>query len=100
MNIDLSKNADSAPQNDLFEAQLPKRYFFDKIFATLSWVAVSFSILVVIILLTDVILDGLPRLDWTLISEFPSRRASQAGLKSALIDTIWLMSITAISTYP
>ena len=100
MNIDLSKNADSAPQNDLFEAQLPKRYFFDKIFATLSWVAVSFSILVVIILLTDVILDGLPRLDWALISQFPSRRASEAGLKSALIGTIWLMSITAIITFP
>ncbi|OKH11525.1 phosphate ABC transporter permease PstA [[Limnothrix rosea] IAM M-220] len=98
--MNISKNSAPATSNDLFDVQLSKRYFFDTIFATLSWMAVGFSILVVIVLLTDVIIDGLPRLDWTLLSEFPSRRPGQAGLKSALIGTIWLMSITAIITFP
>lgn len=89
-----------ANQSDLFDVQLPRRYFFDKIFSSLSWLAVGISILVVVVLLSDVIIDGFPRLDWNLLSEFPSRRASQAGLKSALIGTIWLMSITAIITFP
>ena len=98
--MNTSKNSASATSNNLFDAQLPKRYFFDKVFASLSWMAVGISILVVIVLLTDVVIDGTPRLDWTLVSEFPSRRPGEAGLKSALIGTIWLMSITAIITFP
>ncbi|AFY39136.1 phosphate ABC transporter membrane protein 2, PhoT family [[Leptolyngbya] sp. PCC 7376] len=98
MNTSKSSALDNG--NSLYDAQLNKRYFWDKIFATASWAAVAFSILVLIVLLIDVVHDGLPRLDWTLLSEFPSRRPAEAGLKSALIGTIWLMSITAIITFP
>lgn len=86
--------------NNLFDANLKQRYFIDNIFGIASWAAVVFSILVLLILLTDVLIDGWPRLDWTLLSEFPSRRPAESGLKSALIGTIWLMSITAAIAFP
>lgn len=86
--------------NDLFDAKLQQRYWWDRIFTGLSWFAVIFSIVILAVLITDVLIDGSPRLDWTLISEFPSRKAEQAGLKSALVGTIWLMALTAIITFP
>jgi phosphate transport system permease protein len=84
----------------LFDAQLGKRYFWDRLFSVASWFAVIFSIFILAVLMIDVFMDGLPRLDWTLISEFPSRRAEASGLKSALVGTIWLMVITAFVSFP
>jgi phosphate transport system permease protein len=99
MNPENSLSSKTDP-NSLFDIKLKKRYFFDKLFAIASWGAIVFSILVLLILMTDVVIDGSPRLDWTLLSEFPSRRPEESGLKSALIGTIWLMSITALISFP
>ncbi len=91
---------DSQNTNALFNTRLKTRYRWDTAFQALSWIAVILSIVVLAILLIDVFLDGLPRLDWTLLNAFPSRRPEDAGLKSALVGTIWLMVLTALITFP
>ncbi|MBV5261561.1 phosphate ABC transporter permease PstA [Synechococcus moorigangaii CMS01] len=91
---------DSQNTNALFNTRLKTRYRWDAVFQGISWLAVILSIMVLAILLIDVFLDGLPRLDWTLLSSFPSRRPEDAGLKSALAGTIWLMVLTAVITFP
>lgn len=83
-----------------FDIALNRRYLFDRIFKYACWGAVILALTILVVLLVDVFIDGVPRLDWTLLSEFPSRKPEQAGLKSALIGTIWLMVITAIVTFP
>ena len=83
-----------------FDVALKKRYFWDRVFQIASWAAVAIGLIVLVTLLVDVFLDGLPRLDWTLLSEFPSRKPQQAGLKSALVGTIWLMVLTAAISFP
>ena len=91
---------DSQNTNALFNTRLKTRYRWDTAFQALSWIAVILSIVVLAVLLIDVFLDGLPRLDWTLLNAFPSRRPEDAGLKSALVGTIWLMVLTALITFP
>ncbi|MEB3226564.1 MAG: phosphate ABC transporter permease PstA [Synechococcus sp.] len=86
--------------NPLFDSRLKTRYRWDMVFQALSWFAVILSIVVLAVLLIDVFLDGLPRLDWSLLNSFPSRRPEEAGLKSALVGTIWLMVLTALITFP
>ncbi|NEP10463.1 MAG: phosphate ABC transporter permease PstA [Symploca sp. SIO2C1] len=83
-----------------FDLALERRYRWDRVFEIASWAAVIIGILILVVLMIDVIIDGLPRLDWTLLSEYPSRKPNQAGLKSALVGTIWLMTLTAIITFP
>ncbi|ANV85228.1 phosphate ABC transporter, permease protein PstA [Picosynechococcus sp. PCC 7003] len=95
-----NNSSDSPSVNTLFDSRLKIRYRWDMVFQFLSWFAVILSIVVLAVLLIDVFLDGLPRLDWTLLNSFPSRRPEDAGLKSALVGSIWLMILTALITFP
>lgn len=100
MNTTTNSSIPTPPSHEMFEAKLKQRYRWDQVFSAASWFAVIFSIVILAVLMTDVFIDGLPRLDWKLLSEFPSRRPEASGLKSALIGTLWLMSLTAIVTFP
>jgi phosphate transport system permease protein len=83
-----------------FKPNLDKRYRFDAIFKTATIAAVSISILVLVVLLADVLIDGFPRLSWGFLTNFPSRRPEEAGLLSALVGTIWVMVLVAIVSFP
>ena len=83
-----------------FKINLSGRYRFDRIFEIVTWVAVAIALLVLATLITDVLVDGLPRLNWQFLSSFPSRKAEQAGLKSAIFGTMWVMSVVAAVSFP
>jgi phosphate transport system permease protein len=51
-------------------------------------------------LLLDVAVDGIGRLDWGFIQGTPSRRAALAGIKPALIGSLYLMGLTALLSLP
>ncbi|ELR98482.1 phosphate ABC transporter permease PstA [Gloeocapsa sp. PCC 73106] len=84
----------------VFNYRLDRRYLLDRVFANATWLAVAIALIILAVLVIDVFFDGLPRLDWKLITQFPSRRPAEAGLKSALVGTIWLMVLTSLITFP
>jgi len=86
------------PQN--FNLALAQRYRWDRVFEIASWAAVMMGIVILVVLLIDVVIDGFPRLDWTLLSQYPSRKPQEAGLLSAWVGTIYIMVLTAIITFP
>jgi phosphate transport system permease protein len=51
-------------------------------------------------LLFDVFVDGAGRLSWQFLSSLPSRRASQAGLLTALVGSIYVILLTAVIAIP
>ena len=51
-------------------------------------------------LLFDVLVDGAGRLSWQFLTSLPSRRASQAGLLTALVGSIYVILLTAIIAVP
>jgi phosphate transport system permease protein len=51
-------------------------------------------------LLFDVIVDGADRLSWQFLTSLPSRRASQAGLATALVGSIYVILLTAVIAVP
>lgn len=68
-----------------------------------SWVALSavvFSLFVLVVLLVDVLIDGVPVLSLDFLTNFPSRNPAQAGIISALVGTIWVMILVALFTFP
>lgn len=83
-----------------FQSQLPRRYWFDRLFASTALVATLLGLVVLAVLLTDVLIDGLPRLSWDFITSYPSRRPAQAGILSPLVGTIWLLALTAVIAVP
>lgn len=87
-------------RGNLFKPKLASRYKLDTIFAFATWAAISIAILVLIVLLVDVCVDGLLRINWEFITNFPSRKAERAGLFSALVGTIWVMVVVAVVSFP
>jgi len=70
------------------------------ILAGVLFLATIFGIVVLVTLLVDVAQDAAPWLDRQFLSSFPSRHPSEAGIKSALIGTLWLMGLTALISVP
>ena len=64
------------------------------------FLATVFGIVVLVTLLVDVALTGLPWLGWDFLTEYPSRFAEQAGIKSAIVGSLWMMGLTALISVP
>jgi phosphate transport system permease protein len=62
--------------------------------------ATAFSILALAVLLFTLGSEGLGRVSWDFINSYPSRFADQAGIRSALLGTLWLMALTALFAVP
>ncbi|MDZ8106742.1 MAG: phosphate ABC transporter permease PstA [Nostoc sp. DedQUE12a] len=95
-----SKNAFDSSANSNFDLSIDKRYNLDKIFMIATWVATIFGLVVLAILLIDILVDGLGRLNWSFLTSFSSRRASSSGILAPLVGTIWLLVITALISFP
>ena len=53
-----------------------------------------------ITLLAQILVEGVPWLSLHLLTDYPSRHPEQAGLKSAIFGTVWIMGLTAGITIP
>ena len=101
MNTDPQSSLGSNSQSDTsFNVDLPNRYNKDSLFAIVAWGATFIGLIVLAILLIDVFTDALPRLNWSFLTSYPSRRASQAGVLSALAGSVWLLALTALVAFP
>jgi len=76
------------------------RKFVGGVFYGLFLFSVFVGIIGLVTLLYEVLSNGIPWLNWQFVTDYPSRHPEEAGLLSALMGTIWLMSMTAIFTVP
>jgi phosphate transport system permease protein len=73
-----------------------KSLYFARLCAIVTWS----SVLLLGVLLYQVSVDGLGWIDWQFISSFPSRFPERAGIKSALVGTLWLIGLIAVISIP
>lgn len=59
-----------------------------------------FGIVVLIVLLKQILATGLKHLDLKFLTSFPSRTASKAGIKSALVGSLWVILLTGLFSFP
>ena len=69
-------------------------------FALLTIVSTLLGIAVLVALLVDVFGDGGAQVDGRFLTSYPSRFPEDAGLRSALLGTLWLLVLTAIIAFP
>ncbi len=72
----------------------------DVVFVLVGIVALMIAVLTFLALFVSMALDGLPRLDWQFFTNFPSRRAAQAGILSAWVGSTLVMVVTAFFAVP
>lgn len=95
-----TKPPSNAVSDSSFKPALSSRYNLDRVFVISTWIATFIGLLVLAVLLFDVLVDGLPRLDWQFITSYSSRRASSAGILAPLIGSIWLLVLVALISFP
>lgn len=77
-----------------------RRKVIGRLFGAISILATGLGVVMLAILLVDVFRDGIQEVDGEFISSFPSRFPERAGIRSALLGTLWMLSFTAIIAFP
>lgn len=81
----------------------PRRRLRQNIARLFYWMflaATLVGVLTLTVLLIEIWRDGSPWLDLDFMNSFPSRFPEEAGVKSALFGTIWLLALTALISFP
>jgi len=76
------------------------RVNLDERFKWLCIGVATFSVLILVGLLTSILVQGLPNLSWTLLTGVPEPDAKEAGIRPAIFGTLWVCSICALVTLP
>lgn len=69
------------------------RLMKNKVIKGIFLAATVFTSIILIVLLYRIISQGAPYLSWDFFQNFASRRPEQAGIKAAVIGTLWMMSV-------
>jgi phosphate transport system permease protein len=83
-----------------FSPRLRLRRTLGTAFATSCFLATFVGVVILAVLLVDIIRDGAGRLSWAFLDGLPSRSAERAGIKPALVGSIWLLALTALISFP
>lgn len=86
--------------SDNDQKNLANRHRKSRLFALLCAIVTWSSVFLLGVLLVRVTMDGLGWLDWQFISSFPSRLPERAGIKSALVGTLWMIVMVAVIAIP
>ena len=73
---------------------------WDALFGVLGILALMVGVLTFCALFADMAIQGLPRIDYDFLTNFPSRRAGSAGILSAWVGTVLVMLVTMIAAVP
>ncbi|MEA2513701.1 MAG: phosphate transport system permease protein [Thermomicrobiales bacterium] len=80
--------------------RLAARQTVARVFNVVFLLATCFAIFALAVLLWTIVGRGWDWLSWDLITRMPSRKAEQSGLNSAVLGTIWVISLTSLIAFP
>jgi phosphate transport system permease protein len=60
----------------------------------------AISVLILVCLLTSILMQGIPKLSWTLLTKGPEPNPNEAGIYPAIFGTVWVCLICALLTLP
>lgn len=72
----------------------------DKLFKCIAIVLTSIALLSLVLLIGDILVKGLSRIQWSFLFNLPSRHAEQAGIYTALAGMFSLLLFTMITAIP
>ncbi len=83
-----------------YNERLERRRRRGLMFSVLLFLATTSGLVVLVTLIVDVIVQGAQWLDWEFLTRFPSRMPERAGIKSAIVGSLWMILLTAGISVP
>lgn len=93
----MSRNTDRSKE---LRAIIKSHKRWDVIFGLVGLGAIALAILTLVALFAQMVIDGFPRISAEFFTNFPSRRAGQAGILSAWVGSFFVMIVTALFAIP
>jgi len=90
----LSEASEEVPRRRLI------RQAGDRLFASFGLLVTLLALAALVSLVFDITRDGVGRLSWSFITSIPSRRASEAGILTALVGSVFIIGLTALIAIP
>ena len=85
---------------DEVRAMIKRHKLNDYIFAIVGLIALMIGLLTLLTLFIDLVMDGFERFSMEFLTNYPSRRAANAGLLSAWVGSLLVMVVTFLSAVP
>jgi phosphate transport system permease protein len=82
-----------------FQRRMARRKWLGRAFHALCLLAIAVALAMLAALLVYVISKGWSRLDWDFLTSFPSRRPELAGIKGALLGSIYVVGIAGLVAF-
>ncbi|MBT8384795.1 MAG: phosphate ABC transporter permease PstA [Bacteroidia bacterium] len=79
---------------------LQKNRLKDKLFKFWGIFCTLIGLVLLTVFIGDILIDGITRIDWSFITNLPSRKAEKSGIYTALMGSIWVLILTAIIAFP
>jgi phosphate ABC transporter permease subunit PstA len=70
------------------------------VFLCLLWLSLLIGLVTLVILIVTTLMDGIGRIDSTLVTAFPSSRPEEAGARPAVLGSVWVIGVAALMTVP
>ncbi len=96
----MSQQASVLRNIDEVRAMIKRHKLNDTIFAVIGLLALMVGLVALLILFTDLVMDGYQRFNMDFLSNFPSRKAERAGLLSAWVGSLLVMLVTFLFAVP
>jgi phosphate transport system permease protein len=79
---------------------IQKNRLKDQIFKIWGIGCTLFGLVILFFFIGDILIDGIQRIDWSFITDLPSRKAEKAGIYTALMGSIWILLLTTLIALP
>ncbi|HEY3394820.1 MAG TPA: phosphate ABC transporter permease PstA [Lacipirellulaceae bacterium] len=83
-----------------FKGRAGYRSWQDQVFNVVGLLATLVGIVTLGVLLVDLAIDGLGRINWQFLTSYPSRFAGRAGILSAIVGSVLIMIVTLLAAVP
>jgi phosphate transport system permease protein len=85
---------------DEVRAMIRRHKLNDYIFSIVGLIALMVGLMTLMTLFLDLVIDGYTRFNYEFLTNFPSRRAGSAGLLTAWVGSLLVMTVTFITAVP
>ncbi|MFK8114021.1 MAG: PstA family ABC transporter permease [Rubripirellula sp.] len=79
---------------------LAARHSVDRLFVRFCMATALVSVVILVLLLAGVLIQGLPALNWSFVTSPPSSTPEEAGIRPALLGSIWICGVCALFALP
>jgi phosphate transport system permease protein len=72
----------------------------DQLFKMVGIFSTLVGLILLAIFVSDILIEGIPRINWQFLTSLPSRIPERAGIYTAMMGSVWVLVLTTMIAFP